>query len=158
MSITLREITQDNFFECIKLKVAESQEKYVAHNMYSLAESKVFTYLIPLAVYNDDEMVGFSLHGKDPDDGKYWIVRLMIGERFQGKGYGKQSTLELIKQMSQYGDCDEIFLDYVKGNIGAEKLYEKIGFKPTGETDKDGNIIMSYDLKNNANHKKISNN
>jgi len=40
MTVTLREITMDNFIECIKLGVGETQKSYVASNMFSLAEAK----------------------------------------------------------------------------------------------------------------------
>lgn len=146
MAILLKEITAENFKDCVNLKVAESQKNFVGSNMKSIAESKVYPYLIPLAVYDDEELVGFTLHGKDPESNKYWIVRLMVGENFQGKGYGKAATLKLIERMKTYGDCEEIFLDFLPGNTTAEKLYEKVGFKRTGKIDEDGCIIMRYDF------------
>ena len=147
MSISLRDITEDNFRACVDLKVAEGQEKFVATNVMSIAQSKVYPSLIPLAVYNDEDLVGFTLHGKDTESKKYWIVRLMIDEKFQGKGFGKEATLELIKKMRGYGDCEEIFLSFVPANTGAEKLYEKIGFERTGITDEDGEIEMRMRLE-----------
>lgn len=145
--ISLREITPDNYKECVALKVAEDQKYFVAPNVASIAQSKVWPELIPLAVYNDDEMVGFTLHGKDRDDDKYWIARIMIDERFQGKGFGKAATLALLERLRGYEDCAEVFLSFVPGNKGAEKLYLNVGFENTGETDEDGEIIMRYDLQ-----------
>ncbi len=147
MKITLREITPENFSECIKLKVADNQKSFVATNLMSIAQSKVYPFGIPSAVYNDEELVGFTLYGQDPKSKKYYIVRLMIDEKFQGKGFGKQTTLKLIEEMGNNEDCNEIFLSFVSGNIGAEKLYLNVGFENTGETDEDGEIIMRYDLK-----------
>ena len=158
MNISLREVTTENFDDCVKLKVAESQKNFVGSNMKSIAESRVYPYLIPLAVYDDEELVGFTLHGKDPESKKYWLVRLMIGEKFQGKGYGKAATLKLIEKMSGYEDCDEVFLDFLPENTGAERLYEKVGFERTGETQDGGCIIMRYDMKNSNNRSMSSNN
>ncbi len=146
MSISLREITEENFERCVKLKVADNQKKFVATNVLSIAESKVSPYLIPLAVYNDDEMVGFTLHGKDPKSKKYYIVRLMIDEKIQGKGFGKLATLKLIEKMNEKDDCDAVYLSYVPGNEGAEELYLNLGFEKTGEID-EGEIEMKLDLK-----------
>ncbi len=92
MSITLREVTVKNFKDCIELEVAEGQKKFVATNARSIALSKVAPYLIPLAVYSEEEMVGFSLSGRDEGSKKYHIVRLMIGTKFQGNGFGKAAT------------------------------------------------------------------
>ena len=146
MSVTLREITNNNFEDCVKLKVSENQKKFVATNVMSIAESKVSPNLIPLAVYNDEEIVGFTLHGQDPKSKKYYIVRLMIDENFQGKGFGKQATLKLIDLMSKEEDCNEVYLFFVEGNKGAENLYNNIGFERTGLIDEDGEIEMKYEI------------
>jgi diamine N-acetyltransferase len=147
MSVTLREITKDNFDTCIKLKVDEDQKNFVASNEMSIAQSKIYPHLIPLAVYNDDEMVGFTLHGQDPKSKNYYIVRLMIDKKFQGNGFGKQATLKLIEKMGKYEDCDTVYLYFVDGNKGAEKLYLNLGFTRTGVIDEDGEIEMRFDLK-----------
>lgn len=147
MTLDLREVTSENFRECVNLKVADSQKTFVASNVMSIAQSKVSPYLIPLAVYNGDEMVGFTLHGKDPNDEKYYIVRLMIDEKFQGNGYGKQATLELIEIMGRYEDCDSVYLYVVPENLEAERLYANLGFKRTGKIDEDdGEIEMKLDV------------
>lgn len=146
MSVTLKGVTEDNFEDCVRLKVAEDQKNFVATNVMSIAQSKVSPYLIPLTVYNDKEMVGFTLHGRDPKSKKYHIVRLMIGEKFQGKGFGKLATLNLIETMGKKEDCNEVYLFFVEGNKGAESLYNNIGFKRTGVIDEDGEIEMKLDL------------
>jgi diamine N-acetyltransferase len=147
MNICLREVNRNNFIECLDLKIADDQYGFVRPNVYSIAQSKVSSHLIPLAIYNDEEMVGFTLHGRIPETGKYWIVRLMIDEKFQGRGFGKNATLMLINKMSEYKDCFEIFLSFVPRNKTAEKLYLDLGFDPTGETDEDGEIYMKYEVE-----------
>ena len=59
MNVSLREITPANFKECINLKVAEDQKMFVAPNVTSIAQSKIYPTVEPFAVYNDDELVGF---------------------------------------------------------------------------------------------------
>jgi len=85
MPIKLRAIDQDNWKECIGLQVNDNQKTFVATNVFSLAEVSFYPTYTALAIYKDDAMVGFLLYGKDPDDGKYWIPRLMIDKRYQGK-------------------------------------------------------------------------
>jgi diamine N-acetyltransferase len=158
MSISLREITKDNFNECVKLKVAKGQEKFVAPNVYSIAQSKIYPTHLPFAIYDGDKMVGFVMFGFDEEDEKYYLGRLMIDEKFQGKGYGKVATLEVIERMRQIEDCNEIYLSVVPGNNGAEKLYLNVGFEKTGEIV-DGEIMMRFDLaKTNDNEPITTNN
>ena len=154
MNISLRKIDKNNFRECVNLKVAGSQEKFVAPNVMSIAQSKiVFPAANTLAVYAGDEMVGFVMFGYDEDDGHFYLGRLMIDEKHQGKGYGRAATLEVIERMKQIENCREIFLSFVPENTGAEKLYSSVGFEQTGDVSESGEIVMRLAIKNNANRK-----
>jgi diamine N-acetyltransferase len=157
--VQLKEITPQNFKECVNLKVADWQTTFVASNVMSLAQSKiVYPNANTLAVYAGDEMVGFVMFGFDEDDQKYYLGRLMIDEKYQGKGYGKAATLEVIERLKQDENCREIYLSFAPENVNAEKLYQNIGFKRTGETNEYGEILMRYVIENNANPKsKIQN-
>ena len=147
MNVSLREIDESNFRQVINLTVADEQKGFVASNARSIAQSKIYPHLVPLAVYEDGKLVGFAMYGRDPETYRYWIVRLMIDAEFQGKGYGRAATLALIKKMEQLPKCGEIFLSFVPDNEGAEKLYQSVGFKRTGERDEDGEIIMRFESK-----------
>lgn len=151
MNIILREITPENFKECIKLKVSDNQKTFVATNLYSIAQSKIYPTHLPFAVYDGDEMVGFVLYGFDEEEKRFYLGRLMIDEKFQGKGYGRAATLEVIERLKQVENCKEIYLSFVPENKNAEKLYESIGFKDTGELNDGGEIIMRYEINTNAN-------
>jgi diamine N-acetyltransferase len=140
MNIELRDITRDNFRKCIDLKVAEHQTRFVATNVMSIAQSKVMPELIPLGVYDGDELVGFVLHG--PDAGKWWLVRLMVGEAQQGKGYGKAAIRALVERLGHEApEYRALYLSFVPGNERAERLYREMGFEPTGEVD-EGEIVV----------------
>ncbi len=146
MSISLREITKDNFDDCINLKVAEDQQSFITSNVESIALSKIYPHLFPLAVYKYEELVGFILHGKDPESKNYHIFRIMIDEKFQGKGFGKQATLKLIELMDKNNDCNKVYLFFIEGNKVAENMYLNIGFKRTGRIKEDVKIEMCFDL------------
>jgi diamine N-acetyltransferase len=122
MSVSLREITPENFDECINLKGADGQENFVAPNVKSIAQSKIYPTMNISAVYDEDEMVGFVMFGLDTDDEKYYLVRLMVDEKHQGKGYGKAATLEVINQLKQVEDCHDVYLSFVPENAGAESI------------------------------------
>jgi diamine N-acetyltransferase len=153
MSISLREITPENFSEVINLDVAEDQQGFVASNVKSIAQAKIYPTAVPLAVYNDEELVGFVMYAFDTDDKKYYLVRLMIDEKHQGKGYGKAATLEVIQRMKEIKDCNAIYLSFVPENKGAQNLYSSLGFEKTGETNDSGEIVMRLRLENNSNRK-----
>ncbi len=77
-------------------------------------------------------MVGFSATGRNPEDDAIWIARFMIGEQYQGKGYGKKGSLKLLEFLKEKHKCTEIFLDVSPDNKVAIKMYESVGFKDTG--------------------------
>lgn len=135
--ISLREITPENWLESIKLSVDESQKGFVAANVYSLAQAKVYPSCIPLAIYHGDEMVGFTMYGIDPDDDEMWISRLMIDQRHQGRGYGKASMTLLLDTLKQDTARHTIYLSFEPENKGAEALYTSHGFEHTGQIIED---------------------
>ena len=146
MKVSLREIDKNNFRECINLKVAVGQEKFVAPNVMSIAQLKIYPTANTLAVYAGDEMVGFVMFGYDEEDEHFYLGRLMIDEKHQGKGYGRAATLEVIERMTQEPECSKLYLSFVPENTNAEKLYESIGFERTGKTSESGEIIMRFDI------------
>lgn len=146
--IELREITAQNFKECIELKVADSQKSFVATNVMSIAQSKIYPTVYPMAIYAENEMVGFTMFGLDEDDGRFYLVRLMIDEKYQGQGYGKSAALAVIEKMRAVKECQEIYLSFAPENVSAEKLYQKVGFTRTGELN-EGEIVMKFVIKNN---------
>ena len=144
MCISLREITPENFKECISLKVSEAQTNFVASNLMSIAQAKIYPTANPFAVYADEKLVGFVMYGFDEDDQHFYLGRLMFDEKHQGKGFGKAATLEVIERMKQIKDCREIYLSFVPENTGAEKLYSSVGFQRTDKISESGEIVMRF--------------
>ncbi|NHJ86251.1 MAG: GNAT family N-acetyltransferase [Asgard group archaeon] len=140
MNVYLKEIDKDNFIQAIKLTVKEDQKNFVASNAISIAQSKFHTFLECYGIFSDDEMVGFSAIGKNPEDGTIWIVRHMIGADYQGKGLGKAGLKVVIKHLQEKFNCNEIFLDVEQNNIIATNLYKKAGFITTGESHGDSPV------------------
>lgn len=141
MPITLRDITMDNFSECIKLSVKDEQKAFVAGNTYSLAEAKADGVSLPYAVYAEGRMVGFVMYDFEPKESRGYITRLMIDARFQGKGHGRAAMAEILKRLRSIPDCQEIQTSYAPTNARAAKLYESLGFQRTGE-EIDGETVV----------------
>lgn len=142
MPVTFREITKDNLREAAHLKVAPGQEGFVASNEYSVAQSKFYPTWTPLGIYDGDVMVGFLMYGKDEDgDGAYWIIRLMVDERYQGRGFGRAAMKALLRLLREKPDCGDIFLGYEPENTQAVALYRSLGFLETGRVE-GGEIVV----------------
>ena len=102
--ILLKEITNANIWKVCALEPFEEQKDFVAENIQSLAEAYATRNeggnALPLAVYDDAELIGFVMIGKgsvgNEDESElirenYSIWRLMIDKRFQGQGFGRQT-------------------------------------------------------------------
>ena len=138
MNVTLKEIDSRNFDKIIALKA----NKYVASNLYSLAQAKADPTLVPFAIYNDDIPVGFIMYGKDPEDNnEYWIVRLMIDTQYQKNGFGRKALEIVIEKIKQDKSHNKIKISTEPENIIAMKLYNKLGFNETGEINH-GEAVM----------------
>lgn len=99
MSLQFRPVTQENWQSLIKLKVRDGQQDFVSSNVYSIAESH-FGFeeeghwdLFPCGLYLNDEPVGFAMTGLNFNHSRFQglILRLMVDERYQGRGYGRQA-------------------------------------------------------------------
>lgn len=149
MAVTLREITRDNWRECVRVRVDASQTQFVASNMFSLAQSKYEPECVPLAVYDDEQMVGFVMY-KPEDYGlaKIWFIeRLMIGADHQKKGYGRAAMTALIERLRSQQGYNAILISFVPGNDIAQKLYSDLGFIDTGEIE-EGELVYRLALTN----------
>jgi len=145
--ISLRKITLDNRREMFNLKVNDDQKKYVASNLSSVASCYVLSINgsqpFPLVIYAGEEMIGFVMiiYGdtgyEQPEYAKdsYCIMRFMIDEAHQGKGYGKEAfskIVEFIKTLPA-GPAKCCWIPYKEENKVAKKLYESYGFIKTDE-------------------------
>lgn len=140
MMIFLKEVDRHNFFDVIDLKVAEEQKSFVATNLFSLAQAKAFPECNCLAIYHEEELVGFTMYCMDFDDKEYWIYRLMIDAKYQSKGYGKAAMEKLIERIKEDKDHQVIYLSFEPENDRAKEMYEKLGFEADGRVI-DGEIV-----------------
>ena len=140
--VTLEKITEKTLYKCLGMKVEESQKSFVASNAFSLAEAWMYGDCArPFLIVADGEPVGFFMGSVEPAKPypKYGIWRLMIDQKHQGKGYGRQGLNLAIEYLKGEG-AKEIFLSYEPENVNAAKLYESVGFVLTGEVD-DGEVV-----------------
>ena len=144
-TIELRDITMDNFRECIRLDVAEHQRGFVASNMYSLAEAKADGVSIPLAIYAGGAMVGFTMYNFDGASGTGYIDRLMVGADHQRLGYGRAAMAEVVGRLRNTPGCLRIRTSFEPDNEVADALYQSLGFRRTGEVD-EGEVVVVLEV------------
>ncbi len=140
--ILLKPVDENNFEAVINLKVGEGQQKFVASNVFSVAQSKVLPECIPLAVYEEELLVGFAMYAMDREDKEYCIYRLMIDEKYQSKGYGRATMEALIKHISADKEHHVIYISFEPENKRAKALYESLGFVPDGRIIEDEVVYM----------------
>jgi diamine N-acetyltransferase len=133
--IELKPITEENRIQCINLKPRPDQMNFVAPNSDSLEKAEKEPTSRPYGIYAGEEMVGFVLFDEEPypDDGYYWIVRFMIDERYQRKGYGRAALSAIIHRLKSKQGHTKIRISHVPDNIVVNSLYKQLGFVETGE-------------------------
>ena len=112
----------------------EDQYDYIEPNAISIIQSKFEPTLKAYVIYCEKNMVGFLMYNSVQEelDG-YWIYRIMIDKRWQGKGIGKEATKLMISKMSSLPNAKKIVVGYHPENIGAHSLYASLGFVDNGD-------------------------
>ncbi|WP_314050019.1 GNAT family N-acetyltransferase [Abiotrophia defectiva] len=151
MSVTLRDITGDNYFQVLDLKISPEQEaaKFVAPVVRSLADAWYYreegiTY--PKAIYAKEDLVGFIMYDLDPESQQVFIWRFLIDQRYQGKGYGRQTIETVLAMAKEQAQMTKVVADYVDGNEPMKKILLDLGFEETGFDQDSKEHIMVYQL------------
>lgn len=131
LDITLRDVTLENARAVINLNVAPAQARFVASNAASLIQSKFEPHWLTKAIYNGQQLVGFTMYGYDPDYG-WGVLRLMIDAAYQGLGYGRAAMHAVIAEIRAAGGTS-VGLGYDEDNAVARRFYSGLGFVETGE-------------------------
>jgi len=145
--VEFRPITEENFPAIVNMKRPDG-ERFVASNEHSLAQAWLYRDagdVFPFAIYADGQPVGFMMLDEDAEERVLMLWRIMFPEEHANKGYGTQAIQKVIDLARDSGKYDKMVIDYVPGNGRAAHLYEKLGFRPTGEISH-GEIVMELSL------------
>ena len=141
MPLELRPVSVENWHALIKLKVRDDQKDFVASNLYSIAEAQ-FGFeeeghwrLYPFGLYMESEPVGFAMTGLNYAHSGFQglILRLMVDEKYQGKGYGRAAMQSLLETFRADACVTIVCITYEPENNPARKLYASLGFEETDE-------------------------
>ena len=130
MTVELREVTKENVTAICKLQVAAGQEQFVAPTAVTLAEAQFEETAIVRAIYAVGEPVGLIAVLCDGDG--WFVWRLSVDARRQGKGYGR-AALEQVFDMLRDKGAAEVLTCYVPGEGSPAAFYAKLGFEETGD-------------------------
>lgn len=143
--VHLEPINAENWRE--ELSVSEGQRRYVSDPMrllaraYAYRENRSRAFLI----LDDETPVGMTLFYDCPALDAYDFSQLFIDQRYQGRGLGEAAARLVLDRMRRERTYEKAVLCYIEGNEPARRLYEKLGFSPTGEQDGD-EIVMERPL------------
>ena len=145
-TMKLQKITEQNIYHLMELKLKPEQEKFVRSPMYSLAESYYYREddsVLLFALEKEDQVVGFLSLITEIETKTVYIWRMVIGDRFQGQGLGKESLKVIEDFVYQLKEYEKIVSDYVVGNDTMKKLLESQGYIETGRQEQWNEIIMT---------------
>ena len=145
--IILREITEENIRDCLKLDAGDGKKDFVA-NSFAIAWLHRAS-ANPLIIYNDNKPVGFLMLiiGSNSNDPKAcYLSRMMIDKNHRRKGYAKAAVLAAIEYIQQNTACTLLWLSVSPENTAAKSLYENLGFAPTGKLHH-GEVVMELMLR-----------
>lgn len=149
--LKLEKVNGQNVWDILNLKVAEHQRHFVASNDRSIIEAYTTIigngYAFSFGIYENDTPIGFLMIGYGTDD--YWddapsvatdnysLWRLMIDEKYQNKGYGREAVRLALEFINTFpcGKAEYCWLSYEPENDVARHLYQSYGFVETGEMD-----------------------
>jgi diamine N-acetyltransferase len=77
--------------------------------------------------------------------GPWFLWKLLIDERHQGRGYGRDAV-QLVADIVRSNGAAELLTSCVPGDDGPEAFYLSLGFVPTGDLDADGEVILALKL------------
>ena len=101
---------------------------------FPLTESQIDDLKDIYSIFCENEFVGIIQKIRKENDNIH-IGRFLINPELAGKGLGKRALIEFINLIFQNEDVNSITLNVFDYNVGAKKLYEKVGFKVVNVTE-----------------------
>lgn len=151
--IYLQPISEYDFNDVIAMELSAEREKseFMDSNAKVLArcwfyreEENIFAY----GVHNEnEELVGFSILNQDEETGNYCIWHMMIDEKYQGKGYGRQLIETVIEIVNNDENAYNLSVYCMESDITMKNLLEGMGFENEDFNVANGELIMNLEIE-----------
>lgn len=147
--VRLNEVTVGNLRQVLALSVTPAQTTFVASVKHSLADAEFELDGRPWyrVVYAQDVPVGFVMlsDGIPPGNpellGPYYLWRLLIDHRHQGRGYGARALDHCVDHVRRHPDARELLTSVVQGPGSPLPFYKRYGFEATDEVVDDELVL-----------------
>jgi diamine N-acetyltransferase len=161
-TVQLRDIvTEDDVEAVMGLRRGPGQERYLGSMISHFEDAIEDAIACPRkwSVHDGDQLVGFVMISDgipqetldaNPDIvGPYFLWRLLIDHRFQGRGYGR-ATIDAVADYVRTRSDGAVLLTSCKPGEGSpQPFYLRYGFEMTGKVMW-GEDILSLDLARDA--------
>ncbi len=145
--VTLREVQEANIDLVADLRVAPHQVYHVASVGKTFWQAGGRPDVWVRAIYAGETPVGLlalvdpALQG-DAGPHELYLARLLVDQRYQGRGYGAAAMEQLLAGVRDRSDVPSIRLSHMPDNEAVGRFYERFGFRHTGKVDEDGELEM----------------
>ncbi len=158
-TVELRDIvTEDDVEAVMGLRRGPGQERYlgsmVSHFEDAIADAKACPRM--WSIHAGDRLVGFvmisdnipaeTLAADDDIVGPYFLWRLLIDHRHQGRGYGRATIDAIVEYLRGRPGADRLWTSAEPGEGSPQPFYLHYGFVRNGDSKWGGEELMSLDL------------
>ena len=140
-ALNLVEIDASNWRDALGVRVRPDQLRFVADYqpvaLVSLAKSYVRPgglHWVPLGIANGGDIIGLvTLAYSVPEPTECELLHLVLDQHWQGKGLGRAAMQMILDHIRRtMPTCRGVMLTVDSDNVIARRLYEPLGFHPTG--------------------------
>ncbi len=163
-SVELRDIvTEDDVEAVMGLRRGPGQDRYlgsmISHFEDAIADARACPRMWSVHDGGSGELVGFTMISDgipqavlDADDrivGPYFLWRLLIDRRVQGRGYGRATVDAVADYVRGRPNGDALYTSNVEGEGSPLPFYLRLGFVRTGRIADDEEVLRLA-LRNGA--------
>jgi diamine N-acetyltransferase len=132
VTVTLRPVDDVNRADVLALRVTPEQQRFVATVEKSLAEVAADDALTAYAVHAgsgpDGDLVGLAV--TEVRDGVGFVLRVLVDAGHQGRGYGRDLVVELVRRLRDRPDVELVATSHRRDNVAMAGLCRVLGFEP----------------------------
>jgi diamine N-acetyltransferase len=156
-------VTEDDDEAVMGLRRGPGQDRYlgrmIGHFEDAISDAKACPRMWSVQDVENGQLVGFAMISDgipqevlDADDdivGPYYLWRLLIDHRFQGRGYGAAAIDAVITYVRTRPNAEALLTSCKAGEGSPQPFYLHYGFVKTGRVV-DGEDVLRFDLSRNG--------